>query len=96
MRTIAALAAVIASLVLVACGGSSDSVAMLDTVKVERAIVDSSLAQRGLRPRVSCPARVRQEEGLKFSCTALVGELSTRFVVIQPDDSGRVRFEARP
>jgi hypothetical protein len=32
---------------------------------------------------------------LLFSCTAVVGRNSTRFVVTQLDGSGRVRYEAR-
>lgn len=77
------------------CGGSSESPTILDTEKVERAIEQSSLAQRGQNPRVSCPSGVHQKKGLLFSCTAVVGRNSTRFVVTQLDGSGRVRYEAR-
>jgi hypothetical protein len=81
------------SLVLAACG-SSESVATLNTQKIERAIAQSSFAQRGERPNVSCPSAVRQTEGLKFSCKAVVGSVSTQFVVVEQDGSGRVRYEA--
>lgn len=81
------------SLVLGACG-SSESIATLNTKKVERAIAQSSLAQRGQRARVSCPSAVPQMEGLKFSCRAVVGSVSTRFVVVEQDGSGHVRYEA--
>ena len=67
---------------------------MLDTSKIERAIERSSLAQRGVHPKVSCPPEVVQEKGLVFSCTAVVKGTSTRFVVTQQDDAGRVRYEA--
>jgi hypothetical protein len=82
-----------AVLLLTACG-SSASIPMLDTGKIERAIAQSSLAQRGQYARVSCPSAVPQIEGLEFSCMARVGSVGTRFVVVQQDGSGRVRFEA--
>jgi hypothetical protein len=82
------------SLVLAACG-SSESVATLNTQRIERAIVQSSFAQRGERPRVDCPSAVPQTEGLKFSCKAVVGSVSTRFVVVEQDGFGHVRYEAR-
>jgi hypothetical protein len=82
------------SLVLAACG-SSESTATLNTEKIERAIARSSFAQRGQRARVSCPSSVPQMEGLKFSCRAVVGSVSTRFVVVEQDGSGHVRYEAR-
>lgn len=89
-----ALALIVGSgLVLAACG-SSESVATLNTQKIERAITQSSFAQRGERPNVSCPAAVPQTEGLKFSCKAVVGSVSTRFVVVEQDGSGHVRYEA--
>jgi hypothetical protein len=80
-------------LVLGACG-SSESTATLNTEKIERAIAQSSLAQRGQHARVSCPSTVPQMEGLKFSCRAVVGSVSTRFVVVEQDGSGHVHYEA--
>ena len=85
--------AVGAGLSLAACGSSS-SIATLDTGKIERAIAQSSLAQRGAHAEVSCPAAVPQVEGLEFSCMARVGPVSTRFLVVQRDGAGRVHFEA--
>jgi hypothetical protein len=82
------------SLVFAACG-SSESVATLNTQKIERAIARSSFAQRGERPRVDCPSAVPLREGLKFSCKAVVGSVSTRFVVVEQDGSGHVRYEGR-
>jgi hypothetical protein len=71
-----------------ACG-STEPPTILDTEKVERAIEHSSMAQRGQRAQLSCPSGVRQEVGLVFSCIAVVGATSTRFVVTQVDDAGR-------
>jgi hypothetical protein len=82
------------SLLLDACS-SSDSIATLNSGKIEWAIAQSSLAQRGQRAQVSCPSGIPQMEGLKFSCTAVVGSVSTRFVVVEQDESGHVRYEAR-
>jgi hypothetical protein len=82
------------SLVLAACG-SSGSIATLNTEKIERAIARSSLDQRGQSARVSCPSLVPQMEGLKFSCKAVVGSVSTRFIVVEQDESGHVHYEAR-
>jgi hypothetical protein len=98
-RKLALIGGVLAATVaLGACGSSgsedSDSERRLDTQKVERAIVQSSLTQRGQRPRVSCPTDVVQEEGGEFSCIAEVGQVSTRFVVVQKDDDGNVHYEA--
>jgi hypothetical protein len=89
-----ALAGLAASLALGACG-ASEAPTILNTEKVERAIEQSSLAQRGQRPRVSCPPGVHQKKGAVFSCTAVVKRSTTRFVVTQLDVSGRVQYEAR-
>jgi hypothetical protein len=77
------------------CGGSSGGATILDTEKVERAIEQSSLAQRGQDAQVTCPSGVHQKNGLVFSCTALVGKTSTRFEVKQIDGNGRVHYAAR-
>jgi Domain of unknown function (DUF4333) len=89
------LALIVGSGLLLAGCGSSQSIATLNSGKIERAIAQSSLAQRGQRARVSCPSAVPQKEGLTFSCTAVVGSVSTRFVVEEQDESGHVRYEAR-
>jgi len=82
------------SLLLAACG-SSESITTLNSGRIERAIARSSLAQRGQRAQVSCPPAVPQMKGLTFSCTAVVGSVSTRFVVVEQDEFGHVRYEAR-
>ncbi len=83
-----------ASLALAACGASG-STTILNTEKVERAIEQSILAQRGKRAHVTCPSGVHQKRGLTFSCTAVLGGEDTRFVVTQRDGAGHVRYEAR-
>jgi hypothetical protein len=85
---------VAASLAVTACG-SPGAPTILDTEKVERAIEQSSLAQRGMHARVSCPSGVHQKKGLVFSCTAVVKSGSTRFLVTELDGSGQVHYEAR-
>jgi hypothetical protein len=92
---ILALALIAGSSLLLAACSSSESIATLNSGKIERAIAQSSLAQRGQRAQVSCPSGVPQIEGLKFSCTAVVGSVSTRFVVVEQDESGHVRYKAR-
>jgi hypothetical protein len=89
------LALIVGSSLAFAACGSSESIATLNTQKIERAIAQSSFAQRGERPNVSCPSAVPQTEGLKFSCKAVVGSVSTRFVVVEQDGSGHVRYEGR-
>jgi hypothetical protein len=93
-RSLAGGVLVAASLAVTACG-SSGSPTILNTEKVERAIEGSSLAQRGKHAQVSCPSGVHQKKGLVFSCTAVVGRGSTRFVVTELDGSGHVHYEAR-
>lgn len=89
-----ALASLIATAGFVATACGATELTILDTEKVERAIEDSSMAQRGQVAQLSCPSGVRQEAGLVFSCIAVVGATETRFVVTQIDDAGRVRYEA--
>jgi hypothetical protein len=92
-RSLVGATLIAASLTITACG--SDSPTILNTEKIERAIEHSSLAQRGTHAQVTCPSGVLQKTGLTFSCTALVRNDSTRFVVTQVDGSGRVHYEAR-
>jgi hypothetical protein len=64
-------------------------------VKIERAIEQSSLTQRGIRAQVTCPASVRQKKGTVFSCTAVVNHHRTQFIVTELDASGDVHYEGR-
>jgi hypothetical protein len=84
----------VASLALTACGSAGSST-ILNTEKIERAIEQRSLVQRGQHARVSCPSGVHQKRGLTFSCTAVVGRRSTLFTVSQLNGSGQVHYEAR-
>jgi hypothetical protein len=91
---------VAAGLTVTACGSSGHpttltTATILNTEKIERAIEHSSLAQRGQYAQVSCPSGVHQRNGLVFTCTAVVGRNSTRFVVTETDGSGHVHYEAR-
>lgn len=82
------------SLAVIACG-AADPPVILDTEKVERAIEQSSFAQRGRRVDVSCPSGVVQKEGVGFACTAVYRGGRASFTVTQTDDAGRVFYEAR-
>jgi hypothetical protein len=92
-RFVIAVALTAGSLVLGACG-SSDPTTILNTQKVESAIEQSILNQRGQVADVSCPSGVHQQDGLVFTCWAAVGSNDTPFVVAQTDASGHVRYEA--
>jgi hypothetical protein len=67
------VAALLAAATLaVGAGGPSTVPTILNTEKIERAIEQSSLAQRGAHAQVSCPSGVHLKKGLVFSCTAVV------------------------
>lgn len=94
-----AVAAVVlaAGLAATACGGSSSASAsptILNTKKVEQAIQQSALTQRGEHASVSCPSGVHQKKGIVFSCTALVGHTATQFIVNELNGSGDVHYAA--
>ena len=74
---------------------ASASTPILNTKKIAQAIQRSSLAQRGERAQVTCPARVYQQRGLVFSCAAAVGSSTTPFVVTELDGAGDVHYVAR-
>jgi Domain of unknown function (DUF4333) len=82
-------------LAITGCGSATTPLTILNTEKVERAIDQSILAQRGKHADVSCPSGVHQKAGLVFSCTAVVKGEATRFVVTQRDAAGNVHYEAR-
>ena len=84
-----------AACVAVAGCGESAPPTVVDGAKIERAIAKSSLEQRGLKARVTCPRNVPQKKGRSFSCTAVVGHTTTRFEVTQTDGHGHVHYEAR-
>jgi hypothetical protein len=79
---------------LAGCGGTTQ-VTILNTEKVERAIQQSILHDRGLESDVSCPSGVHQKRGLTFVCTAQVRHGTTPFVVKQIDNNGDVSYAGR-
>jgi hypothetical protein len=85
---------VTAGVLVAGCGGSS-SVVILNTERVERAIVQSIRAQRGLAANVSCPSGVHQGKGLDFICTATVRQRSYPVSVKQVDGKGHVTYVVR-
>jgi hypothetical protein len=93
-RPLAGGVLVAASIAVTACG-SSGSPATINANTIERAIADSSLAQRGIHAQVSCPSGVPDKQGLVFYCTAVVNRGSTTFVVTELNGSGAVHYEAR-
>ena len=80
---------------IAACGSSQPSHTILNTEKIERAIEQSSLAQRGVHIQASCPTGVHQQRGLVFTCTAITGRDRTPFVVTEVNASGQVHYQAR-
>jgi hypothetical protein len=94
-RISAAVVLAAASFAAAGCGGSSASPTILNTETVERAIEQTSLAQRNQTAHVTCPSGVHQKKGLVFHCTATVKGNDTQFTVTQLDGDGRVRYEAR-
>ncbi|MGI8556775.1 MAG: DUF4333 domain-containing protein [Solirubrobacteraceae bacterium] len=84
---------VAACLGVTACG-SATSITILNTEKIERAIEQSVVAQRGRHAQVSCPSGVHQTKGLVFFCTAIVKGATTRFMVTELDGSGQVHYVA--
>jgi NADPH-dependent curcumin reductase CurA len=95
-RVVIVVALIAGSLVLGACGSSEEAPTILNTEKVESAIEQSILNQRGQTADVSCPSGVHQQDALVFTCWATVGSNNTPFVVTQTDASGQVRYEADP
>jgi hypothetical protein len=73
------------------CGGDKQK-PILDTERIERAIVDTIWQKRHLRAQVSCPAGTEQKKGLQFRCTATYPGGQNPFVVTQDDDRGAVHY----
>jgi hypothetical protein len=94
-RSIVSAALLAAGVAVTGCGSAAAPITILNTEKVERAIDQSILAQRGKHADVSCPSGVHQKAGLVFACTAVVRGQATRFVVTQRDAAGNVHYEAR-
>jgi hypothetical protein len=83
----------LALLALAAPGcGADKQTPILDTERIERAIVDTIWQKRHLRAQVSCPAGTEQKKGLQFTCTATYPGGQNPFVVTQDDDRGAVHY----
>jgi Domain of unknown function (DUF4333) len=86
-------AAMLAAVCVSACGSSGSSTRSLDSAKVERAIADSILHERGLYTKVACPSKVVQRAGHAFTCTARLDVGSYPVTATEIGDSGQVRFQ---
>jgi hypothetical protein len=84
-----------------ACGGrqsahSPNARHYLNTGRVELAIKQSILSQRGLHARVYCPLKVPQIEGQRFTCIASASRVApTAFTVVQVDAQGHVQYTSK-
>jgi hypothetical protein len=93
-RSLVAGSLVATSLAVAACG-SSNTVTVLNTEKIERAIEHSTLTQRDKKVAVSCPSGVHQKKGLQFTCTAVGKTGRTIFAVTQTNGAGQVHYQAQ-
>jgi hypothetical protein len=79
-----------------ACGSSApsgSSTRTLDSAKVERAIANSILHERGLDTLVACPSKVVQQAGHTFTCTAHLDVGAYPVTATEVGDRGKVRFQ---
>jgi len=88
---IAALSGLLTISCVSACGSSAP--AQLNSVRVERAVANSILSERGLRATVACPANVPQQAGHTFTCQARLDVGTYPVVVTETNGSGHVRYE---
>lgn len=65
---------------------------ILNTIRVERSIESSILAQRHLSSTVSCPVNIVQKAGVVFNCVATVGRRQFQVVVTETDGNGHVVY----
>ncbi|HWJ51076.1 MAG TPA: DUF4333 domain-containing protein [Solirubrobacteraceae bacterium] len=89
LRLASLVSAVLVAVFICACGSSSRS---LDSAKVERAIATSILKEHGLYTTVACPAKVPQQAGHVFTCTARLEVGAYPVTVIETNGSGRVSY----
>jgi hypothetical protein len=88
-RLASLVSAVLVAVFICACGSSARS---LDTVKVERAIATSILKERDLYTTVVCPAKVPQQAGHVFMCTARLEVGAYPVKAIETNGSGQVSY----
>jgi hypothetical protein len=72
--------------------GNPTPLVVLNIAKVQNAITASILSQRRLRATVACPPQVIQQQGVKFTCTAIVNGKQYPFAVTEVNGSGRVSY----
>lgn len=89
LRLASLVSAVLATVVICACGSSAR---ILDSAKVERAIATSILKEHSLYTTVACPAKVPQQSGHVFVCTAHLEVGAYPVTVIETNGSGQVRY----
>jgi hypothetical protein len=87
---------------LSACGSTqpqpynSSSQQYLDTSRVELAIEQSALSQRGQHAHAYCPLKVPQIKDQRFTCIAYTTRVApTIFTVVQIDSQGNVQYTAK-
>jgi hypothetical protein len=105
-QAMAVLALGLATCLVTSCGAStksrstalalSGSTKFLNTHRVELAIDQSVLEQRGLQAHAFCPSRVPQVTGQTFTCIAYAPKVNpATFNVVQIDSSGHVRYSSK-
>lgn len=86
-------ATLVAILSISACGSSGT--ATLNTVRVERAVANSILKERGLYTTVACPSKVPRKAGRVFVCQAHLAVGTYPVTVTETNGNGYVRYENR-
>lgn len=95
----AAILALAAGSLLVACGSGSSTTnsEFLSTKQTRGAIEESILAQRHLHATVVCPAEVVREKGVTFQCVATTPNgAKTIFHVVETNSRGYVEYSSAP
>lgn len=101
-RTRSAAAAILAlgaGLVLVACGSGSSTASseFLATKQTRAAIEESILVQRHIHATVVCPSEVVREKGVTFQCVATSSNgAKTVFHVVEANSRGYVEYSSVP
>jgi hypothetical protein len=89
LRLAGLVSAGLAAVFICGCGSSARS---LDSVKVERAIATSIVKEHGIYTTVACPAKVPQQAGHVFMCTARLEVGAYPVKAIETNGSGRVSY----
>jgi hypothetical protein len=75
-----------------ACGSSSATMA---TTKIETAIEQTILTQKGVHTTVTCPKRVTVKSGYRFTCLAALAVGAYPMYVLEQNTHGAVTFANR-